>query len=59
MNKLILLLRKGAYSYEFMNDWETFNKTSLPERKKKEFYFNLNMVILQNQSTIMQKKFIR
>ena len=43
MNKLILLLRKGTYSYEFMDDWETFNKTSLPE-KKKEFYFNLNMV---------------
>ena len=58
MNKLILLLRKGAYSYEFMDDWETFNKTSLPE-KEKEFYFNLNLVILQNQVTIMQKKFIR
>ena len=37
MNKLILLLRKGTYSYEFMDDWKTFNKTSLPEKKKKNF----------------------
>ena len=36
MNKVILLLRKGTYSYEFMDDWKTFNKTSLPEKKKKK-----------------------
>ena len=41
MNKFILLLRKGAYPYEFMDDWEKFNETTLPE--KEEFYTHLNM----------------
>ena len=35
------MLRKGVYPYEFMDDWEKINKTSLPERE--EFYCNLNM----------------
>ena len=41
MNTFILLLRKGAYPYEFMDDWEKFNETTLPE--KEEFWSNLNM----------------
>ena len=28
-NKFILLLRKGVYPYEYMNDWEKFNETFL------------------------------
>ena len=40
-NKFILLLRKGAYPYEYMDDWEKFNKTSLPE--KEDFHLHLNM----------------
>ena len=36
-----MLLRKGVYSYEFMNEWEKFNEAALPE--KGEFYSNLNM----------------
>ena len=36
-----MLLRKGVYHYEYMNEWEWFNETSLPE--KEEFYSNLNM----------------
>ena len=39
--KFIFLQRKGVYSYEYMNDWEKFNETSLPE--KEGFYSNLNM----------------
>ena len=39
-NKVISLLRKGVYPYEYMDDWEKFNKTALPE--KEEFYRNLN-----------------
>ena len=31
-NKFILLLWKGVYPYEYMDDWERFNKTSLPEK---------------------------
>ena len=41
LNKLISLLRKGVYSYEYMDSWERFNETSLPS--KKEFHSNLNM----------------
>ena len=39
--KFILLLRKGVYLYEHMDDWEKFNETSLPE--KEDFYSYLNM----------------
>ena len=33
INKLILLLRKGVYPFEYMDDWEKFNKTTLHEKK--------------------------
>ena len=33
--------RKGVYRYEYMDDWEKFNETTLPEKGK--FYSNLNM----------------
>ena len=33
-NKFILLLRKGVYPYEYMDDWKKFNETLLPEKKK-------------------------
>ena len=32
INKFILLIRKGVYPYEYMDDWEKFNKTKLPEK---------------------------
>ena len=38
--KFILLLRKGVYPYEYMDDWEKFNETTLPEKEK--FCSNLN-----------------
>ena len=41
INKFILLLRKGVYPYEYMDNWERFNETSLPS--KELFYSNLNM----------------
>ena len=40
-NKFISLLRKGAYPYEYMDDWGKFNETRLPE--KEDFYRHLNM----------------
>ena len=35
------MLSKGIYSYKYMDDWEKFNKISLPE--KEDFYSHLNM----------------
>ena len=40
-NKFILLLRKGVYPYEYMDNCERFNEASLPN--KESFYSNLNM----------------
>ena len=36
-----MLLRKGVYPYEYMDNWERFDETSLPS--KESFYSNLNM----------------
>ena len=41
INKFILLLRKEVYLYEYMDSWEKFNETSLPD--KKAFYSKLNL----------------
>ena len=41
LNKFVLLLRKGVYSHEYIDDWQKFNEISLPE--KKLFYSHLNM----------------
>ena len=40
INIFILLLRKGVYPYEYMDSWERFGETSLPN---KDFYSCLNM----------------
>ena len=32
INKFILLLQKGVYPYEYMDDWENFNEISLKRR---------------------------
>ena len=41
LNQFILLLRKSVYPYEYMDNWERFNETSLPS--KESFYSSLNM----------------
>ena len=40
INKFVLLLRKGVYPYEYVDDWERFNEKLLSS--KKIFYSNLN-----------------
>ena len=39
--KFIILLRKGAYPYEFINNWEKIIETSLPE--KEDFHSHINI----------------
>ena len=40
LNKFVLLLRKGVYPYEYMDSWEKFDETPLPD--KEAFYSKLN-----------------
>ena len=46
LNKFILLLRKGVYPYEYMDNWERFDETSLPD--KESFYSSLNIENIDN-----------
>ena len=41
INKFMLLLRKGIYSYEYMDDWNRFDEEK--SRNKSDFYSSLNM----------------
>ena len=36
-----MLLTKGVYPYDYMDDWAKFNETTLPEKEKLDI--NLNM----------------
>ena len=40
LNKFNLLLKKGVYPYKYMESWEKFNGTSLPD--KEYFHSELN-----------------
>ena len=40
-SKIMELLRKGVYPYEYMDSWGRFDETSLPN--KEDFYCSLNM----------------
>ena len=54
INKFILFLRKGVYPYEYMEDWEKFNETTLPG--KEEFYSNLNMEDITDTDYMQAKR---
>ena len=41
LNKFDLLLRKGVYSYEYMDRWKKFKEDKLPD--KESFYSELNI----------------
>ena len=34
LNKFMLLLRKSVYPYEYLDSWERFNETSVPNKKR-------------------------
>ena len=48
INKFVLLLRKCVYPYEYMDSWERFNDTSLPDDEK-AFYSKLNLEDITNE----------
>ena len=54
LNKFILLLRKGVYPYEYMDNLERFNETLLPN--KETFYNNLNMEDITDTDYMHAKK---
>ena len=45
--KFRLMIRKGVYPYEYMDDWKKFEETSLPP--KDAFYSRLNMKGISDQ----------
>ena len=54
INKFILLLRKGVYPYEYMDSWERFNETTLPN--KKAFYSKLYLEDITDEDYIHAQK---
>ena len=46
-DKFNLLLRKGVYPYEYMEEWEKFNEDKLPD--KELFYSDLNKEHITNE----------
>ena len=48
------MLREGVYSYEYMDDWDKFNETSLLE--KEDFYSHLKMENITNADYVHAKR---
>ena len=54
IKKFLLLLRKGVYPYEYMDSWERFNETTLPN--KKAFYSKLFLEDITDEDYIHAQK---
>ena len=54
LNKFVLLLRKDVYLYEYMDSWERFNETSLPD--KYYFYSELNLEDISDKDYLHSQK---
>ena len=54
LNKFALLFRKGVYPYEYIDSWERFNETSLPD--KESFYSNLNLESITDEGYVHAQK---
>ena len=48
---------KSVYPYEYMDNWEKFNETLLPE--KKDFYSHLNMEDITDADYVHAKRFCK
>ena len=51
------MLRRGVYRYEYIDDWEKCNETTLPENA--EFYSNLNMEDITDAGWIHAEEFVK
>ena len=54
INKFVLLLKKGVYPYEYMDSWERFIETILPN--KKAFYSKLYLEDITDEDYIHTQK---
>ena len=54
INKVVSLLRKGVYPCEYMDSWERFNETSLPD--KKAFYNEFDLEGINDKDYTHAKK---
>ena len=54
LNKFALLLRKAVYPYEYMDSWERFDETSLPD--KKAFYSEINSEDITDKDQVHAQK---
>ena len=54
-NKFVLMLRKGVYPYEYMEEWKKFSETLLPE--KDDFYSNPSMENITDTHYMHAKRF--
>ena len=52
--QFILLLRKGFFPYEDMDDWGKFDETTLPP--KEAFYSNLNLENISDEDYAYTQK---
>ena len=52
INNFFLFLRKGVYPYQYMDSWERFGETSLPDEKS--FYSDKSKQ--QKQKAKMEKE---
>ena len=54
LNKFVLLLRKGVYPYDDMDNWEKFDEITIPP--KEAFHSNSNLEDISNEDYAYAKK---
>ena len=47
-NRFILLLWRGVYPYEYMDDWQKFSETSLPEKENFDSHLNMEDITAED-----------